>query len=99
MKAYKPCILTPRQFLFMQTHHDQIMRENFYEHLGGGTRWLRAFSESDAFIYYFGDMCLDDVLDRYEDTPGYSDKLRMELFAQLRADAENDPYLAWYLNW
>ena len=96
MGSYKPCILTPRQFLFMQAHHDQLEREWFYEEWGGGSGWLDAFIESDAFKYYFGDMCFDDVLDRYEDTPGYSNKLRNQLRSQLRTDMDNDPYVYWY---
>jgi hypothetical protein len=85
-----PCILTPEQFSFMQTHHEKIMAGWFAYKFGfEGARFIDEFINSEAYQSHFGDMLWDDVIDRYEDTPGYDNSLWIELHEKLQDDIAN----------
>jgi hypothetical protein len=91
----KPCILTPEQFSFMQAHHEKIMLGKFASKLRGQLAYnfgfedafyIDEFIDSEAYRNHFGNMLWDDVIDRYEDTPGYDNSLWIELHEKLQDD-------------
>src|SRR5690349_2056619 len=77
------CILNPKQFAFMQSHHSEIEHGLIANKLSDGS-FIDAFVESEAYKAVFGDMEWDDVYDRYEDTPGYDNSLKSALRQMLR---------------
>jgi hypothetical protein len=78
------CILTPEQFAYMQQHHEEIEWGRFAEATGTGT-FVDDFISQPEYIRLFGNMGWDDVLDSYEDTPGYDESLRIEVVRSIKA--------------
>lgn len=78
-------ILNKEQFAFMQAHHELIETALIQIELGNDDP-LDTFIASPEYQLTFPDMCWDDVLDRYEDTEGYDNSLRIQLRKQLAED-------------
>jgi hypothetical protein len=81
------CILTPEQFAFMQARHEEIER-GLIDNKVGNSAFIDAFVNSEEFLTVFGDMGWDDVYDRYQETPGYDQSLRLALHEELGKDVE-----------
>lgn len=92
-----PSTLTLEQFAFMREHHEEIMRAIVDQKRAviSGTTVTNEASVIDKLIssaHYkelFGTMIWDEAIDRYEDTPGYDNRLWIELHQQLQRDLES----------
>ncbi len=89
-------ILTAEQFVFMREHHEEMMRAIIAHKRAeiSGDSTLEADAVIDRIVssvgykQHFGDMQWDEAIDRYEDTPGYDNRLWVELHEQLQRDLE-----------
>jgi hypothetical protein len=88
------CILTHRQFRFLQANHE-LVEYAIIEGKKGHHALLDMFIASEQYQRVFGNMGWDDILDRYQDTPGYDISLRMALHEQLRKDVEAGMVTLW----
>jgi hypothetical protein len=82
------CILTPEEFAFMNTHHEEIERASIACKCGDDVP-LHSFINSEDYQKHFAGRLWDDILDRYEDTPGYDWTLRTVLHQKLKEDVES----------
>lgn len=82
-------ILKYEQMAFMLPYQEQIQRELIAGKMGQDTPWLDQFIESPEYKRIFGTMIWDEVLDRFEDTPGYDWELRQKLHEQLQDDLKH----------
>jgi len=65
----------------MQVRHEEVVHGQFAIKFGDDS-WIDTFIESEEYKRIFGDMLWDDVIDRYEDTPGYDNTLWMALASE-----------------
>lgn len=90
------CFLTPEQFAFTQTHHQEIEQAHInFERAqisGDDTLYVAAhmvverITSSENYRRLFGNMEWDSLLDNYESTPGYDNRFRISLRHQLNTD-------------
>ena len=88
MNSPNRCILTPEEFAFMHAHHEEIERALIASKCGDDLS-LDSFINSEGYQHRFAGRLWDDILDRYEDTPGYDWTLTTVLHQKLKEDVEN----------
>lgn len=88
MGSSNRCILTPEEFAFMNAHHEEI-EQGIIAGKCGDNAPLDLFINSGGYQRLFARRLWDDILDRYEDTPGYDWTLRTVLHQKLKEDVEN----------